>query len=236
MSKLVWDASGEHLYETGVRNGVLYTSKTTGEGAQAVTDPYGKATVWNGLTAVTESPEGAEATDLWADDIKYLSLISAESFKGTVEAYTYPDEFGECDGSANISNGIKIGQQPRATFGLCYRTVLGNDTLGESYGYKLHIIYGCKAAPSEKAYATINDSPEAITFSWEVSTVPVNVTGHKPTATLELDSTKLGNAKMKAIEDVLYGVDADAEHNITATEGRLPLPDEIKQIIDAVTG
>lgn len=236
MSKLVWDAIGEHYYETGVRNGVLYTSKTTTEHDVATTDPYGKAVAWNGLTAVTESPSGAEATALWADDIKYLSLISAEEFGGTIEAYTYPDEFAECDGSASISAGIKIGQQPRATFGLCYRTVLGNDSEGEAYGYKLHIIYGCKAAPSEKAYATINDSPEAITFSWELSTVPVPVTGHKPTATLELDSTKLGKAKMKAIEDVLYGRDADAEHSITALEGRLPLPDEIKSILDAVTG
>ena len=236
MSKLVWDAIGEHYYETGVRNGVLYTSKTTTENDVTTTDPYGKAVAWNGLTAVTESPSGAEATALWADDIKYLSLISAEEFGGTIEAYTYPDEWAECDGSASISEGIKIGQQPRATFGLCYRTVLGNDSEGEAYGYKLHIIYGCKAAPSEKAYATINDSPEAITFSWELSTVPVPVSGHKPTATLELDSTKLGKAKMKAIEDVLYGRDADVEHSITALEGRLPLPDEIKSILDAVTG
>ena len=236
MSKLVWDAIGEHYYETGVRNGVLYTSKTTTENDVTTTDPYGKAVAWNGLTAVTESPSGAEATALWADDIKYLSLISAEEFGGTIEAYTYPDEFAECDGSASISEGIKIGQQPRATFGLCYRTVLGNDSEGEAYGYKLHIIYGCKAAPSEKAYATINDSPEAITFSWELSTVPVPVSGHTPTATLELDSTKLGKAKMKAIEDVLYGRDADVEHSITALEGRLPLPDEIKSILDAVTG
>lgn len=236
MSKLVWDAIGEHYYETGVRNGVLYTSKTTTENDVTTTDPYGKAVAWNGLTAVTESPSGAEATALWADDIKYLSLISAEEFGGTIEAYTYPDEFAECDGSASISEGIKIGQQPRATFGLCYRTVLGNDSEGEAYGYKLHIIYGCKAAPSEKAYATINDSPEAITFSWELSTVPVPVSGHKPTATLELDSTKLGKAKMKAIEDVLYGRDADVEQSITALEGRLPLPDEIKRILDAVTG
>lgn len=232
MSKIVWDQIGEHYYETGVRNGVLYTSKTT----DGTTDPYGNAVAWNGLTAVTESPSGAEATALWADDIKYLSLISAEEFAATVEAYTYPDEFAECDGSASISEGIKIGQQPRKTFGLCYRTTVGNDTAGDAYGYKLHLIYGCKAAPSERAYATINDSPEAITFSWELSTVPVAVTGHKPTATLELDSTKLGSAKMKAIEEVLYGRDADTEHSITALEGRLPLPDEVKRILDAVTG
>lgn len=227
MSRLVWDSIGEHYYETGVRNGVLYTDKSG--------DPYGNAVAWNGLTAVTESPSGAEATALWADDIKYLSLISAEEFAATVEAYTYPDEFAECDGSAAISEGVLIGQQPRKTFGLCYRTTLGNDTDGEAYGYKLHLIYGCKAAPSEKAYATINDSPEAITFSWELSTVPVPVTDHKPTATLVLDSTKLGTNKMKAIEAVLYGQDADQSQNIEASEGRLPLPDEVKDILDAVT-
>lgn len=222
MSKIVWDQIGEHYYETGVRNGVLYIPKTTG----GTTDPYGTGVAWNGLTAVTESPSGAEATALWADDIKYLSLISAEEFAATVEAYTYPDEFAECDGSVTLSDGIKIGQQPRKTFGLCYRTTVGNDTEGEAYGYKLHLIYGCKAAPSERAYATINDSPEAITFSWELSTVPVAVTNHKPTATLELDSTKLGDAKMKAIEAVLYGSEN--------AEPRMPLPDEVKTILDAV--
>lgn len=232
MSRLVWDNIGEHFYETGVKNGVLYTSKTTTVDQTTTTDPYGKATAWNGLTAVTESPSGAEATALWADDIKYLSLISAEEFAATVEAYTYPDEFAECDGSASISSGIRIGQQTRKTFGLCYRTTLGNDTEGNDLGYKLHLIYGCKAAPSEKAYTTINDSPEAISFSWELSTTPVPVTDHKPTATLEIDSTKLTDAQMKAIEAVLYGQNADATNNIEASEGRLPLPDEVKYIID----
>lgn len=230
MSRLVWDAIGEHFYETGVKNAVLYTAKTSGN----TTDPYGTATAWNGITSVSESPSGAEATALWADDIKYLSLISAEEFAATIEAYTYPDEFAECDGSASISEGIMIGQQTRKNFGLCYRTTLGNDTLGNDLGYKLHLIYGCKAAPSERSYATINDSPEAITFSWELSTTPVAVTDYKPTASLTLDSTKLSRNKMKAIEAVLYGQDADPSQSIEASDGRLPLPDEVKSIIDAV--
>ena len=217
MAKLVWDATGERKYETGVRNGVLYVM---GEGGT-----YPKGVAWNGLTAVTESPSGAEATALYADDTKYLNLISAEEFGATIEAYMYPDEFAECDGSATLAAGVTIGQQPRKTFGMSYRTVYGNDVDNESYGYKLHLIYGAVAAPSEKAYATINDSPEAITFSWEVKTTPVNVTGHKPTASLTIDSTKVDAAKLKKIEDILYG----------ATEGdaRLPLPDEIIQILQA---
>lgn len=217
MSKLVWDATGERKYETGVRNGVLYVM---GEGGT-----YPKGVAWNGLTAVTESPSGAEATALYADDTKYLNLISAEEFGATIEAYTYPDEFAECDGSATLAAGVTIGQQPRKTFGMSYRTVYGNDVNNESYGYKLHLIYGAVAAPSEKAYATINDSPEAITFSWEVKTTPVNVTGHKPTASLTIDSTKVDQAKMKKIEDILYGA--------AEGEARLPLPDEIIQIIQA---
>lgn len=217
MAKLVWDATGERKYETGVRNGVLYVM---GEGGT-----YPKGVAWNGLTAVTESPSGAEATALYADDTKYLNLISAEEFGATIEAYTYPDEFAECDGSATLAAGVTIGQQPRKTFGMSYRTVYGNDVNNESYGYKLHLIYGAVAAPSEKAYATINDSPEAITFSWEVKTTPVNVTGHKPTASLTIDSTKVDKAKLTKIEDILYG---SAEG-----EARLPLPDEIIQIIQA---
>ena len=217
MAKLVWDATGERKYETGVRNGVLYVM---GEGGT-----YPKGVAWNGLTAVTESPSGAEATALYADDTKYLNLISAEEFGATIEAYTYPDEFAECDGSATLAAGVTIGQQPRKTFGMSYRTVYGNDVDNESYGYKLHLIYGAVAAPSEKAYATINDSPEAITFSWEVKTTPVNVTGHKPTASLTIDSTKVDKAKLTKIEDILYG---SAEG-----EARLPLPDEIIQIIQA---
>lgn len=217
MAKLVWDATGERKYETGVRNGVLYVM---GEGGT-----YPKGVAWNGLTAVTESPSGAEATALYADDTKYLNLISAEEFGATIEAYTYPDEFAECDGSATLAAGVTIGQQPRKTFGMSYRTVYGNDVNNESYGYKLHLIYGAVAAPSEKAYATINDSPEAITFSWEVKTTPVNVTGHKPTASLTIDSTKVDPAKLTKIEDILYGA--------AEGEARLPLPDEIIQIIQA---
>lgn len=215
--RLTWDDAGKRLYETGVKQGVLYPQDDNGA--------YPKGVAWNGLTAVTESPEGAEPTPLYADDIKYLNLLSTEEFKATVEAYTYPDEFAECDGSGSLVEGVTIGQQDRKTFGLSYRTSLGNDVKGNEYGYKLHIVYGCLAAPSEKAYATVNDSPEAITFSWEVSTTPVNVTGFKPTASLVLDSVKLGAAKMKAIEDVLYGS--------SAAEARLPLPDEIKSIIES---
>lgn len=216
MAKLVWDAVGDRLYETGVRQGVLYPMSN---------GTYPKGVAWNGLTAITESPSGAEPTPLYADDIKYLNLLSAEEFAATVEAYTYPDEFAECDGSATLSAGVTIGQQPRKTFGLCYRTVLGNDTENENHGYKLHIIYGAMAAPSEKAYESINDSPEAIILSWELSTTPVNVTGFKPTASIAIDSTKVAEGKMEALEKILYG---DA-----TTEARLPLPDEIKTIMDA---
>ena len=215
MSKLVWDKTGERLYETGVKQGVLYP--------QAAGGTYPKGVAWNGLTNITESPSGAEAPALNADDIKYLNLVSAEEFGGTIEAYTYPDEFAECDGSAALTEGVFIGQQDRKTFGLCYRTTLGNDVDSNGHGYKLHLIYGALAAPSEKAYATINDSPEAITFSWEFKTTPVNVTGHKPTASLTLDSTKVSETKMAALEKVLYG---DGE-----TEARLPLPDEVVQIL-----
>ena len=215
MSKLVWDKTGERLYETGVKQGVLYP--------QAAGGTYPNGVAWNGLTNITESPSGAEATALYADDIKYLNLVSAEELGGTIEAYTYPDEFAECDGSAALTDGVFIGQQDRKTFGLCYRTTLGNDVDSNGHGYKLHLIYGALAAPSEKAYATINDSPEAITFSWEFKTTPVNVTGHKPTASLTLDSTKVSETKMTALEKVLYG---DGE-----TEARLPLPDEVVQIL-----
>ena len=215
MSKIVWDAIGEHTFETGVRNGVLYLKDA--EGA------YSNGVAWNGLTSVSESPEGAEPTDLYADDIKYLTLMSAENFKATIEAYTYPVEFEECDGSATIAKGVVIGQQSRKPFGLCYRTSIGNDTDGNEHGYKLHIVYGCQASPSEKQYSTINDSPEAITFSWEVSTTPVNVTGKKPTATLIIDSTKADKAKLTALEAILYGSEQ--------TEPRLPLPDEIATLM-----
>lgn len=214
MSKLVWDQTGERYYETGVKMGVLYVQEN---GAY----PLGVA--WNGLTAVTESPSGAEASPLYADDIKYLNLMSTEELGATVEAYTYPDEFAVCDGSAALADGIFIGQQPRKAFGLCYRTVLGNDVENNDYGYKIHLIYGALAAPSEKAYATINDSPEAITFSWELTTTPVNVTGHKPTASVIIDSTKVDATKLAALEAILYGSETE--------EARLPLPDEIVTLI-----
>ena len=218
MSKIVWDAVGEHIFETGVRNGVLYLKDETGA--------YNTGVAWNGLTSVSESPEGAEPTDLYADDVKYLTLMSAENFKATIEAYTYPAEFEECDGSASIANGVVIGQQARKPFGLCYRTSIGNDTDGNEHGYKLHIVYGCLASPSEKQYSTINDSPEAITFSWEVSTTPVNVTGKKPTATLIIDSTKVDKSKLTALEAILYGSEEK--------EPRLPLPDEIATLMTTV--
>ena len=215
MAKIVWDESGKRIYETGVRKGVLYLQDTQGA--------YTKGVAWNGLTAVTESPSGAEPTALYADDIKYLELFSAEEFGATIEAYTYPAEFEKCDGSASLGTGVTIGQQDRATFGLCYRTVLGNDVKGSEFGYKLHLIYGAKAKPSEKGYQTINDSPEAITFSWEISTTPVNVAGFKPTACVTIDSTKIDADKLTQIETLLYGGDS--------TEAKLPLPDEIAGIL-----
>lgn len=215
MAKIVWDETGKRTYETGVKNGVLYI--LDGEGV------YSKGVPWNGLTAVTESPSGAESTPMYADDMKYLELFSAEEFGATIEAYTYPEEFEQCDGSASLGKGVTIGQQDRATFGLCYKTTLGNDVKGSAYGYKLHLIYGAKASPSEKGYQTINDSPEAITFSWEVTTTPVNVTGFKPTASLTIDSTKIEAGKLQQIETLLFGD--------TSVEPKLPLPDEIAQIV-----
>lgn len=215
MSKLVWDQDGQRLYETGVSQGVLYLKNTAGK--------YEKGVAWNGLTAVTESPSGAEPSPLYADDIKYLNLLSTEEYGATIEAYTYPDEFAECDGSAALATGVYIGQQTRKTFGMCYRTVIGNDTDNNAHGYKLHLIYGALAAPSEKAYASINDSPEAVTFSWEVTTTPVNVSGHKPTACVTIDSTKCDEGKLAALEEILYGKDE--------TDARLPLPDEIATLM-----
>lgn len=215
MAKLVWDQTGDRLYETGVSKGVLYPIQSDGA--------YSKGVAWNGLSSVTESPSGAEANPIYADDMKYLNLLSAEEFSATIEAYTYPDEFAECDGSADIATGVSIGQQKRKIFGLCYRTVLGNDVDSNDHGYKLHLIYGCMAAPTEKAYTSINDSPEAITFSWEVSTTPVNVTGFKPTASITIDSTKAKKEKLTALEAILYG-DGNKE-------ARLPLPDEIATLM-----
>lgn len=217
MSKLVWDKTGERIYETGVDHGVLYVRSEDGT--------YPKGVVWNGLTAVTESPSGAEPTPLYADNIKYLNLLSVEEFGATIEAYMYPDEFAECNGEKSIATGVTIGQQTRKTFGLCYRTAIGNDVDMNDHGYKLHFIYGALAAPSEKAYATINDSPEAITLSWEITTTPVDVANAKPTASLTVDSTKIEPEKLAKLEAIIYGADE------TETEARLPLPDEVISII-----
>lgn len=217
--KLVWDEIGKRTYETGVNQGVLYPIQTDGK--------YTKGVAWNGLTAVTESPSGAEATPIYADNIKYLNLISTEEFGATIEAYTYPDEFAQCDGSAEIADGVSVGQQARKMFGLCYKTVIGNDVANNDYGYKLHLIYGGLAAPSEKGYSTINDSPEAITFSWEVKTTPVSVPEHKPTACLTIDSTKADKDKLKELEEILYGKDPTSEGSSDGIEARLPLPEEI---------
>lgn len=219
MSKIIWDKTGEHFYENGVSKGVLYPIDPS-------TNNYETGVAWNGLTSVSESPEGAEVSAVYADNIKYLNLMSVEEFKGTVEAYTYPDEFAECDGSINLLDGIVIGQQTRKKFGLCYTTQIGND-VNADLGYKIHLVYNCLASPSERSYETINDSPEAITFSWEFSTTPVEVTGHKPTATVTIDSTKIDPAKLKLIEDKLYGT-ADQEPTLL-------LPDEIVALVSAPT-
>lgn len=219
MSKIVWDKTGERFYETGVDHGVLYPIQEGGL--------YNKGVAWNGLTAVSESPSGAESTAVYADNIKYLNLVSAEEFGATIEAYTYPDEFAECDGSATPVAGVVIGQQSRKMFGLCYRTMIGNDVDGQEHGYKLHLIYGAQASPSEKGYQTINDSPEAITFSWEVTTTPINVTGYKPTASLTVDSTKVDAEQLAALEAILYGKDPTEPEGMDGVEPRLPLPDEV---------
>ena len=215
MSKIVWDEVGKHLYETGVKNGVLYPQDSTGA--------YPKGVAWNGLTAVNENPSGADANDIYADDDLYLTLRGKEIFGATIEAYTYPDEFGVCDGSAELAQGITIGQQTRKAFGLCYRTAIGNDVDGVDHGYKLHLIYGATASPSSKNYQTINDNPEAMTLSWEIKTTPIKVTGHKPTACLTIDSTKVAEGVMKKIEDKLYGTEQ--------AEATLPTPDEILALI-----
>lgn len=231
MAKLKWDQTGERLFETGVKKGVLFVMKEDGS--------YDKGVAWNGLTGVTESPSGAEVTALYANDEKYLELRSNEEFNATIEAYTYPDEFAECDGSAEPVTGMKLTQQTRKKFALCYRTTIGNDAKGNDYGYKLHIIYGCTAAPSEKGYATINDSPEAITFSWEVSTTPVaigdvNGKSYKPTAHIEIDSTKFteetAKAKLASLEDKLYGTDGGSG---SGTESELLLPNAIITMLSA---
>ena len=220
MSKLVWDQTGEREYETGVKNAVLYPQ---GEGGT-----YPKGIAWNGLISVTESPSGAEEQALYADDIKYAAPRSREEFGATIEAYTYPEAFEKCDGSAQLAPGVTIGQQTRTPFGLAYKTTIGNDTENNNYGYKLHLIYGATAAPSEKAYQTINDSPEAITFSWELTTTPVSVNGHEPTAILTIDSTKTDPTKLATLEEILYGSEE--------TEARLPLPNEIATIMARAEG
>lgn len=219
MAKLVWDKTGEHLYETGVDHGVLYFPDVSGA--------YKDGVAWNGLTSVTESPSGAEATGQYADNIKYLNLISAEEFGATIEAFTYPEEFEAANGNKELvaSSGVYIGQQARAVFGFSYRTLIGNDTDGQEHGYKLHLVYGCQVTPSEKNYQTVNDSPEAMTLSWELSTTPVNVTNHKPTALLVIDSTKVDSAKLAKIEAKLYGDETNG--------AVLPTPDEIAEILSS---
>lgn len=225
MSKLIWDKTGERFYETGVDHGVLYPVGANGT--------YPKGVAWSGLSAVTESPSGAEANNIYADNIKYLSLMSAEEFGATIEAYTYPDEFAVCDGTAEIAKGVTVGQQSRKMFGFSYRTIIGNDTDDAEHGYKLHLIYGAKASPSEKNYQTVNDSPEAISLSWEVTTTPVEISAvdpstgkaFKPTASLTIDSTKVDAEKLKAFEEILYGSEDK--------EARLPLPDEVIELFNA---
>lgn len=214
MAPLVWDTVGERFYETGVDHGVLYIPDGTGA--------YNTGFAWNGLVTVTESPSGADASAQYADNIKYLNLIAAEEFACTIEAFTYPPEFGQCDGTAEPDTGMQIGQQGRKVFGLSYRTILGNDTLSNEYGYKLHLVYGCLAAPSEKAYSTVNDSPEAITFSWEVSTTPVPMTGYKPTALITINSVDASPTGLSALEDALYGATVEPE---------LPMPDEVLTLL-----
>ena len=227
MAKLVWDQAGERTYETGVSECALYV-------ASSGTYPAGVA--WNGLTGVTESPSGAEETPLYANNSKYLSMRSAEELGGTIEAYTYPDEWAQCDGSASLTTGVHVGQQARKTFGLAYKTVVGNDSDGEAYGYKLHLIYGATASPSERAYATINDSPEAITFSWEFQTTPVEIPSSvgdfKKTSCITIDTTELTsgkeNANLKALEEILYGTQS--------ATARLPLPQDVYSIMTGAHG
>lgn len=222
MAALTWDDAGKRLYETGIDRAVLYIPTTT-SGVTA----YSKGVAWNGLTGVTESPSGAEATSLYANNAKYLNLYSAEDLGITINAYTYPEEFEECDGSVELGDGLSIGQQNRKTFGLTYRTLVGNDTDGQDHGYKIHIVYGLTASPSEKEYASINDSPKEVDFSWECTSTPVSVTGHKPTSLVIIDSTKATAAQIKAIEDKLYGTASE--------EASLPLPDEIATIMSGAT-
>lgn len=224
MSKLIWDQPGTRTYETGVDHGVLYLNEN---------GTYPKGTAWSGLVSVSESPSGAEDNPLYADNMKYLNMKSAEEFGATVECYTYPKEWAQCDGSAELTTGVMIGQQARKNFGLCYRTRVGNDSVGDDYGYKLHLIYGCSASPSERSYQTVNDSPEAITFSFEVSTTPITVTGARPVSSLVIDSTLVEPASLAKLEEILYGKDPTSEEANDGVDARLPLPDEIKEIFEA---
>lgn len=227
MSKLVWDEVGKRTYETGVDHGVLYPQ------ANGI---YPKGVAWSGLTSVAMNPSGAEDTALYADNMKYLNLKSAEELGLTIECYTYPDEWAACDGSAELAPGVSFGQQKRNTFGLSYRTKIGNDTEGEDYGYKLHLVYGCSASPSDKSYETVNDSPDAITFSYDVTTTPITVDGYKPIASVEIDSTKVDPDALAKLEAILYGSDAtEGDEPVAATDARLPLPEELKTIF-AVAG
>lgn len=230
MSKIKWDQTGERFYRTGVDHGVLYPQKN---GA------YPKGVAWNGLTTVTETPSGAEDNPLYADNMKYLNIKSAEGLGLTIECYFYPDEWAECNGESDLAEGVRLGQQRRNTFGFSYRTKLGNDTEGEDYGFEIHLVYGCSAAPSEQSNATINDSPEPATFSYEVSTTPVNVSGvgpdgkpYKPVASITIDSTKIDAAKLAKLEKILYGSDGTGDTD-TGTDPRLPLPDELKTLLAA---
>lgn len=220
--KLEWDKTGDHFYETGLDRGVLFVKGASG---------YGAGVEWNGLTSVSEKPSGAESTSIWADNQKYLNLVSAEEFAATLEAYTYPPEFGVCDGSADPISGVSIFQQSRSLFGLAYRTRIGNDERGDALGYKIHLIYNCLAAPSERSYQTVNDSPEAISFSWEISTTPENVSGYSATANITIDSTKVNANKLAAFEQILYGTPADEETSTAAVEARLPLPNEVISLL-----
>lgn len=222
---ITWDATGERKFETGTDRGVLYELNASGE--------YVNGVAWNGLTAVNESPEGADPNDLWADNIKYATLRSTENFNASIEAYTYPDEFAECDGSASLATGVSIGQQPRKAFGFSYRTLQGDDVNTDFKYYKLHLVYGCTASPTEKGYATVNDSPDAITFNWSISTVPVNVTGHKPTAHVIIDSRTADPTNLAILESMLYGTAANG--TTPATTGAMPLPDAVKAIMTATT-
>ena len=219
MAVIKWDSTGERFFEMGVKKGVLYPIDSEGK--------YTKGVAWNGLTSVAETPDGAEATDLYADDIKYASFRSAEKFGGTVEAYMFPDEWYECDGSAELAPGVYLGQQTRKKFGMSYVTQIGNDVQGDGFGYKLHLVYGATASPSERTYESINDSPDAITFSWDFETTPVDVAGHKPTSLITINSLKADPAKLKALETILYGAESQ--------EPRLPMPDEVYTLMKSGT-